>query len=96
MNLAIELSEIEKQVSALISENINLKTENTSLLTSVENLNKSVQAIENNLTEAKKLIKGMNKYLSTQPEFWSKEERFEIAELSEKAYQFVTEEENGR
>lgn len=31
MNLALELEEIEKQVSALISENINLKTENTNL-----------------------------------------------------------------
>ena len=31
MNLALQLEEIEKQVSALISENINLKTENTNL-----------------------------------------------------------------
>jgi 5-bromo-4-chloroindolyl phosphate hydrolysis protein len=75
MNLALQLEEIEKQVSALISENIEYKKQ---------------------LTEAKKLIKGMNKYLSTKPEFWSKEEMFEIAELSEKAYQFVKEKENGR
>jgi 5-bromo-4-chloroindolyl phosphate hydrolysis protein len=75
MNLALQLEEIEKQVSALISENIEYKKQ---------------------LTEAKKLIKGMNKYLSTKPEFWSKEEMFEIVELSEKAYQFVKEKENGR
>lgn len=70
MNLALELSEIEKQVSALISENIEYKKQ---------------------VAEAKALIKGMNEYLSTKPEFWSKEEQFEIVELSEKAYQFVKE-----
>lgn len=131
MNLALQLEEIEKQVSALISENINLKKENkelteqnTSFLTSVENLNNSVQELEKKntelkadnsewekasdkwknlydstneqLTEAKALIKGMNEYLSTKPEFWSKEEQFEIAELSEKADQFVKGEENER
>lgn len=60
MNLALELAEIEKQVSALISENINLKKENkelteqnTSLLTSVENLNKSVQELEKKNVELK-------------------------------------------
>lgn len=60
MNLALQLEEIEKQVSALISENINLKKENkelteqnTSLLTSVENLNKSVQELEKKNVELK-------------------------------------------
>ena len=60
MNLVLELAEIEKQVSALISENINLKKENkelteqnTSLLTSVENLNKSVQELEKKNVELK-------------------------------------------
>lgn len=51
---------------------------------------------KNNLTKAKELIKGMNKYLSTKPEFWSTKEMFEIAELSEKAYRFVKEIENER
>ena len=41
------------------------------------------------LSQAKELIKGMNEYLSTKPEFWSKEERLEIVELSEKADQFL-------
>ena len=60
MNLVLELAEIEKQVSALISENINLKKENkelteqnTSLLTSVENLNKSVQELEAQIEKMK-------------------------------------------
>ena len=60
MNLVLELAEIEKQVSALISENINLKKENkelteqnTSFLTSVENLNKSVQELEAEVKEWK-------------------------------------------
>ena len=63
MNLVLELAEIEKQVSALISENINLKKENkelteqnTSLLTSVENLNKSVQELEKENVELKHTI----------------------------------------
>lgn len=41
------------------------------------------------LSQAKELIKGMNNYLSTRPEFWNKEERLEIVELSEKADQFL-------
>ena len=41
------------------------------------------------LSQAKELIKRMNNYLSTRPEFWSKEERLEIVELSEKAEQFL-------
>lgn len=41
------------------------------------------------LSQAKELIKGMNSYLSTHPEFWNKEERLDIVELSEKADQFL-------
>lgn len=41
------------------------------------------------LSQAKELIKRMSEYLSTTPEFWSKEERSEIVELSEKADQFL-------
>lgn len=65
-----------------------LTEQNTSLLTSVENLNKSVQTIENNLTKAKKLIKEMNEYLSTEPQFWGREEKLKIVELSYRADEF--------
>lgn len=41
------------------------------------------------LSQAKELIKGMSSYLSTHPEFWNKEERLDIVELSEKADQFL-------
>lgn len=41
------------------------------------------------LSQAKELVKRMSEYLSTTPEFWNKEERSEIVELSEKAEQFL-------
>jgi hypothetical protein len=47
--------------------------------------------LERRLSASKELIKRMNKYLSTQPEFWSKEERLGIVGLSEKAFRFLEE-----
>ena len=43
--------------------------------------------------KANELIKGMNEYLNTQPTFWSRKEKLAIVELSEKADQFLKENE---